>query len=268
MSTRQAFRTIEVSDPALESDGLRWVTVKSAALRRRADLSLWIPEEGKDRAMPLVILLHGVYGSHWAWALKGAAHRTAAELIRAGEIPPMVLAMPSDGLWGDGSGYARHSSGEDYAAWIMREVPEAARAAVPELPLEQSVFLSGLSMGGYGALRLAALHGGAVRAASAHSAVTSFQGLASFAEEDLSRCGIPAEEDSLAEIMRARRGQLPPFRFDCGTDDALLGDNRELAATLSAAGIPHQYEEFPGGHEWPYWRRHFADSLRFFARYA
>ena len=95
------FRTVEISDPDLESDGLRWMTVKSAALRRRTDLSLWVPEEGRGRAMPLVVLLHGVYGSHWAWALKGAAHRTAAALIRSGEIPPMVLAMPSDGLWGD-----------------------------------------------------------------------------------------------------------------------------------------------------------------------
>lgn len=261
------FRTVEISDPDLESDGLRWMTVKSAALRRRTDLSLWVPEEGRGRAMPLVVLLHGVYGSHWAWALKGAAHRTAAALIRSGEIPPMVLAMPSDGLWGDGSGYARHVSGEDYAAWIAREVPLAARAAVPELPVEQGIFLSGLSMGGYGALRLAALHGSSVRAASAHSAVTSFRGLASFVEEDLGGCGIPEEEDSLSGLLLARRGQLPPIRFDCGTDDALLADNRALSAVLRDAGIPHEYEEFPGGHEWPYWQRHLADSLRFFARH-
>ena len=107
------FRTVELSDPALESGGLRMMTVKSPALRRRGDLTLWVPGRVTE-GMPLVVLLHGVYGSHWAWALKGAAHVTAAALMEAGEIPPMVLAMPSDGLWGDGSGYVKHASGEDY----------------------------------------------------------------------------------------------------------------------------------------------------------
>jgi enterochelin esterase-like enzyme len=86
-------------------------------------------------------------------------------------------------------------------------------------------------------------------------------------EEDLGGCGIPEEEDRLTGLLLARRGQLPPIRFDCGTDDALLADNRALSAVLRDAGIPHEYEEFPGGHEWPYWQRHLADSLRFFARH-
>ena len=72
-------------------------------------MSLFIPPgiDGKDN-VPLVMLLHGVYGSHWAWSRKGGAHHTAARLIEQGQIPPMVLAMPSDGLWGDGSGYIQH----------------------------------------------------------------------------------------------------------------------------------------------------------------
>src|SRR5689334_484475 len=97
-----AFRTIEVSDSRFEAEGLRWVTVKSRALGHRADLTLFVPRQKASSAdMALVILLHGVYGSHWAWAMKGGAHRTTARLIESGEIPPMVVAMPSDGLWGD-----------------------------------------------------------------------------------------------------------------------------------------------------------------------
>src|SRR4051794_7566414 len=104
-----AFRTIEVSDERFTGEGLRYVTVKSRALRQRADLTLFVPPGASSAAnLPLVILLHGVYGSHWAWALKGGAHRTAMRLIDQGEIPSMVLAMPSDGLWGDGSGYLTH----------------------------------------------------------------------------------------------------------------------------------------------------------------
>ena len=116
-----SFRTIE-SSPRLPQ-GLSFVTVKSAALGQRADLTLWSPPGTEPgAAMPLVILLHGVYGSHWAWALKGNAHLTAQRLIDSGTIPPMRLAMPSDGLWGDGSGYVAHATGQDFERWIVEEV--------------------------------------------------------------------------------------------------------------------------------------------------
>src|SRR5436190_18758482 len=152
------FRTIEFSSPAFEYHGLRHVTVKSPSLRRRGDITLWAPPSDNSAGpLPLVILLHGVYGSHWAWAWKGGAHVTAAALVETGQMPPMVLAMPSDGLWGDGSGYIKHhGSGEDYERWIMEDVPEAVRLATGGRTSEGPLFLSGLSMGGYGALRLGA----------------------------------------------------------------------------------------------------------------
>ena len=95
------FNSIQVSLSRFEQDGLRHVTVKSNALGQRADLSLFLPDV-LERRLPLVILLHGIYSSHWGWSYCAGAHLTAARLIAEGEIPPLVLAMPSDGLWGDG----------------------------------------------------------------------------------------------------------------------------------------------------------------------
>ncbi len=259
------FRSIEISDPSLETEGLRHVTVKSAAMRRRADVTLWIPD-GSTGPLPLVILLHGVYGSHWAWAWKGGAHRTAAALVESGQIPPMVFAMPSDGLWGDGSGYMKHGSGEDYENWIMEEVPAAAAEATDGLTSGSPLFLSGLSMGGYGALRLGAKHGQRVAGVSAHSSATHFDDMDAITDEDLSLCGVDRAECGVFEMMKLHRETLPPVRFDCGTADVLLPQNRALHEALSAEGIPHSYEEFPGAHDWAYWRTHLADSLRFFSR--
>src|SRR3546814_2809346 len=89
------FRTVELSDPGIDPTGLRFMTVKSAALGARADISLFVPDCVAGLAdVPIVILLHGVYGSHWAWALKGGAHLTAQRLIDEDTIPPLVLAMP------------------------------------------------------------------------------------------------------------------------------------------------------------------------------
>jgi putative tributyrin esterase len=258
------FRTIEISSPAFELHGLRHVTVKSAALRRRADITLWVPENTSG-PLPLVILLHGVYGSHWAWAWKGGAHLTAAALLATGRIPPLALAMPSDGLWGDGSGYIRHGSGEDYERWIMEEVPGAAAEATGGRTTGTPLFLSGLSMGGYGALRLGAKHGARVAGVSAHSSATHFDDLDAITDEDLSLCGVDSGECGVMDVIKANRAGLPPFRFDCGDSDVLLPQNRALHAALTAENIPHIYEEFPGGHDWAYWQTHLVDSLRYFA---
>jgi dipeptidyl aminopeptidase/acylaminoacyl peptidase len=142
------FRTLEVSDPALAPPGLRFVTVKSAALGQRADVLLFVPPQAAAlQGVPLVLLLHGVHGSHWAWAFQGGAHLTAQRLIDAGEIPPMVLAMPSDGLWGDGSGYVCHAE-QDFERWIVDEVPAVARAASSACTVASPLCIAGLSMGG------------------------------------------------------------------------------------------------------------------------
>ena len=245
---------------------MRWVTVKSPALAQRVDMTMFMPEQaapGSD--LPMVILLHGVYGSHWAWALKGGAHRTAARLIAAGEIPPVVLAMPSDGLWGDGSGYLRHPD-QDFERWIVDEVPIAARLAAPAVGEESAQFISGLSMGGFGALRLGAKYPERFRGIGGHSSITNFDQLGLFVEEPLERYRCPAEDQSVFETMVRNRGRLPPIRFDCGTEDSLLEYNRTLHTQMQSAGIQHIYEEFAGGHEWPYWEKHLADMLRFFGR--
>src|SRR6185437_6001571 len=158
------FRTIEVSDPAIAADGLSFVTVKSRALRRRADVTLYVPPVAQGVAdLPIVVLLHGVYGSHWAWALKGRAHLTVARLIAQGALPPVALLMPSDGLWGDGSGYVVHAD-HDVEHWIVDEMPALARELVAGCSARSPLLLAGLSMGGFGARRFAA--------AAALSAVT------------------------------------------------------------------------------------------------
>ena len=169
-SVEHPFRTVEISDPSLETEGLRWVTVKSRALGQRCDVCVFeCPGAAEAGPVPVVILLHGVYGSHWAWALKGSAHRTAARLVSEGVIRPMVLVMPSDGLWGDGSGYLPHRT-QDFERWIVEEVPLVARLASSACSAESPLLIAGLSMGGFGALRLAAKYPRKFAAASAHSA--------------------------------------------------------------------------------------------------
>jgi S-formylglutathione hydrolase FrmB len=260
---------LEISNPSYAIEGLHCLTVKSGHLKGRGDITAFLPEgisPQQPAAIPLVILLHGVYGSHWAWALKGGAHRTAQRLIADGEIPPMALAMPSDGLWGDGSGYIPHQN-QNFEAWIASDVPAAVERAFPMVS-GGPIFLAGLSMGGYGALRLGAKFGRSrFRAVSGLSSATRLSALWEFVTETREQwTGVPPEIAVLDAILQNRQN-LPSLRFDCGSEDVLIEENRALHRQLLAAGIAHVYQENGGGHNWEYWERHLPDTLRFFAKF-
>ncbi|MFS4417922.1 alpha/beta hydrolase [Maribacter sp. 2307ULW6-5] len=259
----EQFRTSEISDPAFESDNLRFITVKSNHLRGRGDICVFVPPLENLANIPLVLLLHGVYGSAWSWSQQGGAHRTAWELMQKGEVGPMVIAMPSDGLWGDGSGYLPHHQ-KDFEKWIVDDVPAAVRQHIPIVGRASPLFISGLSMGGFGALRLGIKYPETFKAISAHSSITHLDQMALFVEEELAGYSqADAREHSVVGKLPAT---LPKLRFDCGTDDLLLEHNRALHQALTQKKVPHMYEEFEGGHQWAYWQEHLVDTLRFFNR--
>ncbi|WP_020567810.1 alpha/beta hydrolase [Neolewinella persica] len=258
------FRTTELSDPRFETDNLRFLTVKTPNLKGRGDICVFVPVGVVAENLPLVILLHGVYGSCWCWAMKAGAHRTAARMITNGDIRPCILVMPSDGLWGDGSGYLPHN-GYDFEKWIVEDVIDAVRGNIPQAKASTETYISGLSMGGYGALRLAAAYPEKFAAASGHSSITNLDDLSKFVEEDkIAYLQADDHWGNVISLLLKNRENLPPIRFDCGWKDDLLEANRQLHRLLTEAGVPHLYEEFDGGHEWIYWETHLVDTLRFF----
>jgi S-formylglutathione hydrolase FrmB len=183
-------------------------------------------------------------------------------MLRDGSLAPMLIAMPSDGLWGDGSGYVPHAHA-DYERWIADDLPACLRELFPSLDPEQ-FFLAGLSMGGFGALRLGLKYADRVAGISAHSSVTNVTNLSRFIPYPPSAFLQAGEEDvDLLHWAKKNREHLPPIRFDCGTEDSLLEDNRTLDRALTALHIPHEYQEFPGGHDWPYWTEHVRHTLTF-----
>ena len=71
-------------------------------------------------------------------------------------------------------------------------------------------------------------------------------------------------QDGVIDWMIAHKNQLPPFRFDCGTSDLLIEQNRRLHRELGEHGISHIYKEYEGEHTWGYWEEHVEESFRFF----
>jgi enterochelin esterase-like enzyme len=261
------FKTLEISNPQYENNHLRFITVKTPNLKGRGDIVIYAPS-GLDQAddLPVVILLHGVYGSAWSWAYSAGVHLKADELIKKGELPPMILVMPSDGLWGDGSGYMPHGE-YNFEKWIAEDVPDALVECIAGASNKSPLYLSGLSMGGFGALRIGAKYAPKFRAISGHSSITSLAQVKFFVEESLKDYAQDnAADEDVFETFLSHREHLPPIRFDCGTDDLLINYNRSLHKKMEKAGIPHYYEENPGSHEWAYWSKHIISSLKFFAK--
>jgi putative tributyrin esterase len=260
------FSTAQLSAPIVGHPGVRFLSLRGAALGRRGDVTLWISaDRRKGKPLPLLVLLHGVFDSHWGWWMRGAVVESARVMVQREELPPIAIAMPSDGLWGDGSGYVRHEN-EDAERWIVEDVVQSVKHISPAVETKK-FFLSGLSMGGFGALRLGCKYADRVAGISAHSSITRIEQMRWFTPHSKRDYMTEGEKNLDILYWAARNAKiLPPIRFDCGRKDPLFDANRKLHGALTQLGIAHTFEEFQGGHEWPYWRRHVRDTLRFVNR--
>ncbi len=118
--------------------------------------------------------------------------------------------------------------------------------------------VTGLSMGGHGALYLAARH------PELFAACSSLSGLMNLTEslnkQDLGKRLGPLEQfrerwldHSVVRQVERFVGRSTGIMLDCGWEDPFFAGNRELHARLMELKIPHDYVERPGAHTWDYW---------------
>lgn len=252
----------ERSNSAYARDNTLTLTVYSSHLDRRQDVTIYNPNS-QNKNLPVVILLHGVYGNNWVWMDLGGAHLVYEKLREQG-LSECVLVMPSDGGIWDGSAYLPLQEG-NFEQWIMDDVITTVKDNVDAISATSSWYITGLSMGGYGALRLGCKFAHRFKGITAHSAITHIKNMALFTDKPLSNYHtIDEHEADIFYWCIKNRQQLPPLKFDCGAQDELLGSNQQLASMLNHANIPHQFEINSGGHEWSYWHQHIHTSFKFF----
>ena len=240
----------------------------SGILGKSTTAQIIFPDAGKP-PFPTLYLLHGLSDDSTMWV-----RRTRLEIYAASL--PLIIVMP-DGYRGF---YTDHEEGPAYARHIGEELPAFIERTFPAIPRRDARAISGLSMGGYGALRIGLgfhdrfcslhSHSGAVgwgRNGKIESLAKSPGRGLDFAAEMLRIFGRSPDgtaHDLLALAKRAKRARkLPKILFDCGKDDFLLEDNRSFAKELQAAKIPHTYDEHSGGHDWDYWDTHIRQALAF-----
>lgn len=257
---------LEISNPQFTPYNNQFLTVHSSHTRRRHDVHLY-NVASINYNTPIVILMHGVYGSSWVWMHLGGVDKAYQQIKSELGTSEFLLVMPCDGGLFDGSAYLPLSAHENYENWIMQDVIEAVIKSVSEVTENSRIYLCGLSMGGYGALRLGAKYAKQIAGVSAHSSITKLTDLSQFVEEPLSeyRCD-DINEDNIEYWLDKNKSELPPIRFDCGIQDSLMPGNIALHEFLEKQKIAHIFESFDGDHQWEYWHEHVKKSFMFFAK--
>lgn len=234
----------------------------SSALQKMVGMNVILPVIGSP-PFPTFYLLHGLSDDYTAW------HRRTRIEWYAREYP-MIIVMP-DGYRGF---YTDNVEGPDYDTYMARELPATVERYFQAIPNGDKRCIGGLSMGGYGALRLALAYPDFFHSVTSHSGAvlngTRPDAIRSLDHAEMRRIfgenpqGGPHDLIYLAR-QALKVGDLPAIRMDCGTEDFLVEHNRVLHQAFNTLGIRHEYDEYPGAHDWDYWDTHIQIALQWHA---
>jgi putative tributyrin esterase len=240
------------------------IQYQSRSLQKASSFNIVFPDDPAiSQPWSVFYLLHGLSDDHTIWQRRTSIERYVAGL-------PLVVVMPDGGRgW-----YTNAVEGFAYENDLVKDVVGLVDKTFPVKAERGGRAIGGLSMGGYGAVKLGLKHPGLFGSVNSHSgAVAILQGDLS-KDKDLSpelgrifgKTPKGGPEDPFGIVERIDHGLIPPMRLDCGTEDFLLDQNRAFHRLLESAHIPHEYEEFPGDHNWAYWDRHVQEAIAFHVR--
>lgn len=212
---------------------------------------------------PVLYLLHGLYGDYLNWD-------TRTNLERYAQKYELIVVMPDAGdSWYTNSATDPKDKFEDY---IGKDLLAEIDGKLRTLRSRHSRAIAGLSMGGYGALKIALRnHDDFAFAGSLSGALNAPQDLGDkrpeFRDQLLKVFGPPgsavrADNNVFTALQSTKRKDLPYFYLACGSSDSFLPVNRDFAAQLSSQSAAYEYHETPGEHAWDYWDRSVQDLLR------
>ena len=233
------------------------------ALHRAVSFMAILPETAGPGPFAVLYLLHGQSDNHTTWTRRTSIERYVEGL-------PLIVVMPNGAR-----GWYSDSHADPFAAYesyLLRDLLPFVDRTFHTRASRAGRVIAGLSMGGFGAVKLALKHPELFCAAASHSG-------AFLAPEDWDSAGSSPEmgrifgkgakggpDDVFALAERAVPSRLPALRLDCGHEDYLLDRNRRFHRHLDIHGIPHEYAEHPGAHDWTYWDKHVRETIVFFSQ--
>jgi S-formylglutathione hydrolase len=237
-------------------------TLDSRSLGRSMSYRVLLPANYgvSARRYPVLYLLHGLSGGYTDW---GDRTRLATHL--AG-IDVIVVMPDADDSWYVDAEALR------YESYVARDLLEEVDRRFLTVATRSGRAIAGLSMGGYGAIKIALRYPDRFHLAGSFSGAFDVVRDGRQAEwlrdtEGFVRAfGPPAsprrvENDIYRIAALADPAAAPYLYLDCGWSDFLLRANREFVALLQQRKIAYEYHEVPGTHSWEYWDSRLPEFL-------
>lgn len=218
----------------------------------------------KQVKLPVVYLLHGHSANYLAWITRGP------DLVKEADLYNIILVCP------DGANSWYWNSPVDpksqYETFVSKELVEAIDARYATINNRSGRAITGLSMGGHGALYLAFRHQDVFGAAGSMSGGVDIRPfprnwnmadmLGSYAEHP-----VRWEENTVINLLHLLTANSLAIIIDCGYEDFFYDVNMNLHQQLVYRNIPHDFITRPGAHNWNYWKNAVKFELLFFRNY-
>jgi S-formylglutathione hydrolase FrmB len=253
---------------------VRYATFSSPSLGREVAYAVDLPPSytsGTAR-LPVLYALHGLFESHRFWERRGLAG--ILQQLRERRQVPDFLVVAVDG----GNSFFVNGPAGRFEDMVSRDLIAHVESTYRVVPGRGGRALTGVSMGGYAALRLALEQPSLFRAVTAHSAMlltkppTAAEGagrwqMSAFYQAfgDPIDARLWADADPFVWVEKADPARVPALYFDCGAEDryGLAAGNQDLHRRLEARRVRHTFALLPGDHGYDYVRSVLERSLRF-----
>lgn len=242
----------------------------SKALNVASTVNVILPEAdqgigiqtGQSTKLPSVLyLLHGYSDDHSIWMRRTSVERYAAQ-------HHLAVVMPAV----NHSFYTNEVYGERYWDYVSDELPKVMHSFFRLSNRPEDTFVAGLSMGGYGALKLALTYPERFGAAASFSGAVDIADMSGRSKESLHEMDrifgghqdLAGTDNDLIHLLKKNAGAAhkPRLYVSCGTRDFLYAQHQKFIPLLKAYHWDvTAYEKPDAVHSWDFWDEEIAKFI-------
>jgi len=237
----------------------------SASMKKNIKAVVVLPDGyNQGKTYPVTYILHGAGGNYANWINSVPALKTYADQYQ------MILVCPDGNVT---SWY--YDSPEDptwkYETYVSNELVQYIDKNYKTVKDRKGRAITGLSMGGHGALYLSFKHQDVYSAAGSMSGgvdITPFPNNWNIAK----RLGAYAKnpevwkQNTVVNMVHLLSPNSLALTIDCGKSDFFYNVNMKLHEELLYNNIDHDFTIRPGAHTWEYWANSIPYQLLFFSK--
>ncbi len=242
------------------------VLTYSTAMKKNIRAVIVTPDKySNSSALPVVYLLHGYSGNYADWISK------VKDIEKFADQYQMIIVCPDGGF---GSWYwdSPTDASFQYETYVSNELVQFIDQKYKTIKDRKGRAITGLSMGGHGALYLAIRHPDVFGAAGSMSGGVDIRPFPNNWDME-KRMGKYSEQrerwekNTVMNMLHLIAPNSLSIIIDCGTDDFFYEVNKKLHNEMLYRNIQHDFIVRPGAHNWEYWGNAVQYQLLFMHTY-